>query len=302
MQFFGDTQIDFSGKRRYALLASGALLLIGILSMLIRGYNYNIDFTGGTEIQYRFAKAVTEGQLRDALSAGGLAAEVTTLRGADVDHPDWMIKLQANEAENDADVVRGILESSFPDNPAELRGLHKIGPRVGQELKWGAIMSVLLAMFFIVIYVTVRFEFMYAVGAMLATAHDVLFILGYFSLFQVEISLPIIAAVLTIVGYSLNDTIVVYDRIRENAKKMKGTRFSQMVNVSINQTLSRTVLTSGTTLLVVAVLFVFGGATLHDMILALLLGIVVGTYSSIFIAAPVLIEWHDRIAAKAAGK
>jgi len=302
MQFFGDTNIDFTGKRTIALWASGIVTAVCILSMAFRGFNYNIDFTGGTELQVRFEQPVTEGGLRSALAGAGLSAEVTTLASADLDRPDWMIKLQGSERENDAQLVTEALAGAMPGNPPELRSLHRIGPRVGQELKWGAIWSVLVSMALIVVYVTVRFEFMYAIGALVATAHDVLFILGYFSVFGVEISLPIVAAVLTIVGYSLNDTIVVYDRIRENTKKMKGTRYSQMVNVAINQTLSRTVLTSGTTLLVVIVLFMFGGTTLHDMILALLLGIVVGTYSSIFIAAPVLIEWHDRVAAKAASK
>jgi preprotein translocase subunit SecF len=300
MQFFGDTHIDFTGKRKAALMISGLLLVLSLGAVFFRGFNFNIDFTGGTEMQFRFDKPVTEGQLRQALADGGLAAEVTTLRSSDVDHPDWMIKLQASDLENELELVRTQLEGSFPDNPAELRVMHKIGPRIGEELKWDATWSILWAMVFIVIYITVRFEFMYAVGAIIALIHDVLLTLGFFALFRVEISLPIVAALLTIVGYSLNDTIVIYDRIRENVKKLKGTRFTTTVNTSINQTLSRTVLTSGTTLLVVTILFVFGGDTLHNMVLALLLGVVVGTYSSVFIASPVLIEWHDRAAARAA--
>ncbi len=299
MQIVRDTHINFAGMRGKALVLSSLVLIIGIVSMFVRGFATNIDFTGGSELQYRFEQPITESQIRDALTGGGLDAEVTTLRSEDVTHPDWMVKLGA-DVEGEKEAVERIFKQSFAGNGFELRASHKIGPRVGEELKWDATWSILWAMFFIVIYISVRFQFMYAVGALLALVHDILITLGIFSLFQVEISLPIIAALLTIVGYSLNDTIVVYDRIRENDKKLKGTSFIGKVNESINQTLSRTLLTSMTTLVVVVVLFIFGGETLHNMVFALMIGVIVGTYSSIFVASPVLIEWHDRVAAKAA--
>jgi preprotein translocase subunit SecF len=293
MQIIRETLIDFAGKRKIALALSGALLLAGILSILFQGFKTNIDFTGGTELQYKFSHAITEGALRDALDSGGVSAEVTSLSSEDA-HPEWMVKIQDTELESAPKTVGAIFASAFPENAAELRARNTIGPRVGEELKWDATWSILWAMFFIVIYITIRFEFMYAVGALLALVHDVLMTLGIFSIFGIEISLPIIAALLTIVGYSLNDTIVVYDRIRENVKKLKGTDFVSTINVSINQTLSRTLLTSMTTLMVVGVLFVFGGTTLHNMVFALMLGVIIGTYSSIFVASPVLIEWHAR--------
>lgn len=301
MQIIRDTHINFAGMRGKALILSGTVLIIGLVFIFMQGFATNIDFTGGTELQYRFDSTITEGQIRDALVAGGVDAEVTTLRSEDAEHPDWMVKLGA-EVENEQSTVNGIFDRSFPGNTYEVRSMHKIGPRVGEELKWDATWSILWAMFFIVIYITVRFEFMYAVGALLALVHDILITLGIFSIFQVEISLPIIAALLTIVGYSLNDTIVVYDRIRENVKRMKGTDFISVVNESINQTLSRTLLTSLTTLIVVVILFVFGGETLHNMVFALMLGVIVGTYSSIFVASPVLIEWQNRMAARAASR
>ncbi len=298
MRIIRDTNIDFAGKRFIALAVSGLVLVIGIASFFFAGFATSIDFTGGTELQYRFQQPVTEGELRDALAGAGLSAEVTTLSG-DGEHPEWMIKLQETGGESENEVVSAVFAQQFPDNPAEPRMMHKIGPRVGEELKWDATWSILWAMFFIVVYITIRFEFMYAIGALLALVHDVLITLGIFSLFQIEISLPIIAALLTIVGYSLNDTIVVYDRIRENVKKLSGHGFIDIINSSINQTLSRTLLTSMTTLVVVMVLFVFGGDTLHNMVFALMLGVLIGTYSSVFVASPVLIAWHERQVAKA---
>ncbi len=292
MQIFKETNINFVGARFIALSVSGIIILIGLASILFRGFETSIDFTGGTELQYRFDQHITEGDLRDCLVGHNLPVEVTSLTG-DGSHDEWMIKLQTEEGHEHNDVEAALTEG-FPNNPHELRSMNKIGPRVGEELRWDATWAVLWAMVLVVIYITVRFEFMYAVGALLALVHDVLVTLGIFSLFKIEISLPIIAAVLTIVGYSLNDTIVVYDRIRENVKKMRGTGYKSTVNTSINQTLSRTLLTSLTTLFVVVVLFIFGGDSLHNMVFALMLGVIVGTYSSVFVASPVLIEWHDR--------
>jgi preprotein translocase SecF subunit len=302
MQIINETKIDFAGKRKIALAISGFILIVGIVSIIIRGFAANIDFTGGTEMQYRFASPVTETQLRDAFSGSGIEVEVTTLHAPHTDQPDWMIKIQGASDVDEKEAIEGVLSAAFPSNSNTLLAMHKIGPRVGEELKWDAMWSIIWAMVFIVIYITVRFEFVYAIGALIALVHDVTMTLGIFSLLQIEISLPIIAALLTIVGYSLNDTIVVYDRIRENVKKVKGHQFIDVINISINQTLSRTLLTSLTTLFVVMVLFFFGGATLHNMSFALIMGILIGTYSSIFVASPVLIEWHARMALKAANK
>ena len=296
MQLFKETNINFVGARFVALAVSAIVILVGVASIIFRGFSTSIDFTGGTELQYRFDQHLTEGELRDCLASHNLPAEVTSLTG-DGEHDEWMVKLQTEEGHEQAD-VEAALNENFPNNPHELRSMNKIGPRVGEELRYDATWAVLWAMILVVIYITIRFEFMYAVGALLALIHDVLVTLGIFSVFGIEISLPIIAAVLTIVGYSLNDTIVVYDRIRENVKKMRGTGYKATVNASINQMLSRTMLTSLTTLMVVVVLFIFGGDSLHNMVFALMMGVIVGTYSSVFVAAPVLIEWHDRQIAK----
>jgi preprotein translocase subunit SecF len=300
MRIIRETKINFAGKRYVALTISGIILLIGILSIVFKGFETNIDFTGGTEMQYRFANPTTEAQLRDAFSQAGIDVEVTTLESPHSDQPDWMIKLQDANLDNEKEAVDVVLADAFASNEATLLSMHKIGPRVGEELKWDATWSIIWAMIFIVIYITIRFEFVFAVGALIALVHDVLITLGIFSILGIEISLPIIAALLTIVGYSLNDTIVVYDRIRENIKKVKGHQFNDVINISINQTLSRTLLTSMTTLMVVVVLFLFGGTTLHNMVFALMMGVIVGTYSSIFVASPVLIEWQAKMALRAA--
>jgi preprotein translocase SecF subunit len=243
---------------------------------------------------------MTEGQLRGALSAGGLEAEVTTLRSEDLAHPDWMVKLQTADAETVRSLVDAAFASAFPGNAFELRSMHNIGPRVGKELTRAAIWSTIWVSILLVIYVSVRFEFIYSVGAIVATLHDVFVVLLFFSLFGLQFSLAVLAAILTLVGYSINDTIVVYDRIREQVKKQRGAPYTKVVNDAINQTLSRTVLTGATTIISVVILIFFGGQTLTTMAVALLIGVLTGTYSSVFIAAPILIEWHDRRAAKLA--
>ena len=210
------------------------------------------------------------------------------------------IYILAGEGRDTVSRLRKVLAADYPDYVIDLRSIDRVGPRIGSELQVKAIFAILAALGLIIIYLWVRFELLFGLAAVVALFHDVMITLGIFSILDIEISLTIIGAFMTLVGYSLNDTIVVFDRIRENLKRFKNKGYAEVINISINNTLSRTIITSGTTMLVVLVLFVFGGEVLHNFATALLIGIIVGTYSSIYIASPVLIEWAERTG-KAAG-
>ena len=293
MQFFKNPNFDFQGKRRIAFIISGALLLIGILSLIIRGGPlYSIDFLGGLAIRVQFERPVSESDVRAALSLVNLgSSEVKTIREV-AGEPDILIRVKQEQAGSDAqEQVRTALQEHFKDNPFEVRSVDRVGPRIGSELRKNAILAVLITLILILIYLSWRFEFRFGVGAVAALFHDVLITMGIFSLLNLEISLAIVAAFLTIVGYSLNDTIVVFDRIRENWRKMSSSKLEEVINRSLNETLSRTIITSGTTLVVILILFIFGGQVIHDFAFALLIGVIVGTYSSMYIAAPILLEW-----------
>jgi preprotein translocase subunit SecF len=297
MQFFRETNIDFLSNRKYAIGASALLILIGIVSLIIKGGpTYGIDFLGGTEIQIHFARPVLINQVRDAM---------TTLRFGQAEIKqfgtpnDLLIRVQQQETGTKlSDEIMQGLQKAFPDNAQEKLGEESVGPKIGQELRNAAIWAIIISFGLLLVYISFRFEFVFAVGAIVALIHDVMITLGFFSLLNLEVSLAVIAAFLTLVGYSLNDTIVVYDRIRENLKihRREGRPIEELINMSINQTLSRTTLTSGLTLVVVMALYSFGGEVLHTFAFCMLVGIVVGTYSSIFIAAPIVVEWHKKTA------
>ena len=300
MEFFGKTNINFQGKRRIAMSCSAILILAGLISLIIRGGpNYSIDFRGGTAITLRFTNPIAEGQIRSVLDEIKLGdSEVKTIAGG-ASHPDILIRVKESSMEaSTVQLVESTIQKTIPDNSFEVLQVEKVGPKIGSELKGKAVWAILVSLIGILVYLAWRFELMFAVGAIVATLHDILIMIGVFSLLNMEVSLAIVAAFLTIVGYSINDTVVVYDRIRENIKKLRAASFFDIINTSINETLSRTVLTSGTTLEVVIVLFFLGGQVIHDFAFALLIGIVVGTYSSIFIAAPILLEWEQRTGTK----
>jgi len=291
MRIIKDTNINFIGKRRIAITISIGLILVGIISLIIhKGPNYGIDFTGGTSLQLMFEKPVNVGQIRSILSGIGLGnSEIKEFAIGN----ELLIRLQQQDSMEDvSDQVLSELTTQLPDNKLELRSKETVGPRIGSELRRDAIKAILISLILILIYISWRFEFKFAVGAVAALFHDVLITLGIFSLLNLEISLAIVAAFLTIIGYSLNDTIVVFDRIRENLKVMRREDYTYIFNRSINQTLSRTLLTSLTTFVVVLILFFFGGEVIHIFSFALVVGVIVGTYSSIFIASPVVVEWY----------
>lgn len=290
-----DTNIDFIGKRKLALMISAILILVGLASLVIKGGpNYGIDFAGGTLVQVKFSKATDAAEVKKALSGLDLGSPVVQYFGEDQD--EFLIRVEKTSAELQgfSSQILAALEQSYEKGNVDVRRVEMVGPQVGKDLRSKGLQAILYAMLGILVYVSWRFEFRFAVGAIIALVHDVLITLAAFSVFGKEIDLPIIAAFLAIIGYSLNDTIIVYDRIRENLGKHHKEGFSFIVNRSINETLSRTLLTSGTTLLVVLALFVLGGGVIHNFAFAMLVGILVGTYSSVFVASPILIYWDER--------
>lgn len=289
-----DVNIDFIGKRNIAFAISVVLILVGMVSLIANGGpKYGVDFAGGTLVQLRFVDNTTAEQIKKVLVPDTLTSATVQQFGDEAN--EFLIR--AKDSETNLKGLRGKilhdLSEHYGVDKVDMRRIEMVGPQVGQELRTQGLMAILYAMIGILVYITWRFEFRFAIGAIVALLHDVLLTLGAFSLFGKEIDLPIIAAFLAIIGYSLNDTIIVYDRIRENMGKYHDKGFVVTINRSINETLSRTILTSGTTLLVVLALFIFGGGVIHNFAFALLVGVLVGTYSSIFVASPLLITWDE---------
>jgi preprotein translocase subunit SecF len=287
--------INFIGKRYYALVFSGLMLFIGAVSLLMHGGpRYGVDFAGGILVQIRFMQNVSAGDIKEALHPINLGDSVVQ-QFEEKGQNEFLIQVQKKgvDIENIDASISQALTQRFGENGFEVRRVEMVGPKVGKDLRRKGLMSIVYAVFFMLIYISWRFQFRFGIGAILALLHDVLITLGVFSLFNREVTLPIVAAFLTIVGYSINDTIVIYDRIRENRRKKPRDPLTEVINQSINETLSRTILTSGTTLMVVLALFIYGGGVIHDFAFALLVGVMVGTYSSVYIASPVLIFWED---------
>lgn len=289
------TTIDFLGKRKLCFMLSAAVILVGLVSLVTHGGpRYGIDFAGGTLIQVRFAQAVSTQAIRTALDGVVEGQAVVQTFGED---NEFVVQLEQSEEglEGLSARVHDALAAKLGDDQVEIRRVEMVGPKVGKDLREKGALALLFSLGAILLYIWWRFELRFGVGAVVALFHDVLITMGMFSLFNKQFDLTTIAALLTIVGYSLNDTIVVFDRIRENLKKAGGKGdLEALVNRSVNETLSRTLLTSGTTLLVVVALFVFGGGVIHDFAFALFTGIVVGTYSSIYIASPVVLYLEQR--------
>ncbi|MBL7085233.1 MAG: protein translocase subunit SecD, partial [Candidatus Omnitrophica bacterium] len=287
-QFVRDTHFNFIGKRKTAYFISLCLIVLGIISLSLRGrQNLGIDFAGGTLQEFRFEKPVFPDQIRRALKEIKLGDSPIQQYG---DKRDILIRTYADTENKIIDKFR----SDFPQNRFEILRVEKVGPAVGKDLTAKAVKALFFALIGICIYVSLRFKFRFAIAAIVALFHDVLIAAGALSLSGREFSVPVIAALLTVVGYSINDTIVVFDRIREDLHLMKKASYREIVNASINQTLSRTLITSLTTLLVVLALFLLGGAVIKDFAFVLLVGIIVGTYSSIFVASPLLVDWHTK--------
>jgi len=293
LQIFVNPSYDFIGKRRWAYMLSLAVTLVGLLHIAYKGgLQYGIDFSGGTLVQIRFERPVTVDAVRSALDRVRLGESVIQEFGG---AEEYLVRVPAGSGsleETSKRVDEGLRQAGLPR--FEVRRLEFVGPQVGKDLQLQAVYAVLAGMVGILLYTAFRFDFKGGVAAIIALIHDVLVALGGLSLTNREMSLPVLAALLTIVGYSINDTIVVFDRIRETRGRglRKGERLADVINAAINQTLSRTILTSLTVFLVVAVLYAFGGEVLRDFAFALLIGVVTGTYSSIFVAAPIIVDWE----------
>ena len=290
MRFLSKTNIDFISKQKLTGLLSIVLIIAGIASLIIKGGPLlSIDFTGGTVAQIKFEKPVELGQLRNTLSDYGFkGAEIVEFGSPD----EVLIKTQFTGSSSAiSEKLTLALGKTFI-----LRRVEAVGPKIGKELQSDALKAIGLALLLILIYITFRFDRYYALGSVMALIHDVLITLGVFSLLDYEINLSIIAAFLTIVGYSLNDTIVVFDRIRENIPKYMKKTLNDVVNVSLNETLNRTVVTSLTTMMVVLILFIWGGKVINLFAFALIVGVFIGTYSSLFVASPVMAYFEKRSA------
>lgn len=293
-----DINLDFVGKRKLALIVSVVLIVIGMASLLVKGPNYGIDFAGGTLVQVQFAQSTDASAIKKSIAVLDLGSPVVQSFGDNQNEFLIRVEQASGELKGLSVQIQDALEQTYEKGNIDIRRVEMVGPQVGKDLRNKGLKALFYAMLGLLVYISWRFEFRFAVGAIIALVHDVLITLGAFSLSGREIDLPIIAAFLAIIGYSLNDTIIVYDRIRENLGKHNKESFIFVVNRSINETLSRTLLTSGTTLLVVLALFVLGGGVIHNFAFAMLIGILVGTYSSIFVASPVLIFWQQKVAAR----
>jgi len=308
MRFFANAGYRFIELRRKAYLVSGAVVSAGIVAMVVNTFtlgswqNYGVDFTGGSMIQIRFldVENVQDAPSRDAAglrsALGGASAPEITRFGTD---DEFVIRTPVPEGSSIADVARDVeaqLVTAFGEGVVDLLRTEAVTAKVGGELQSRALYAILFSFLLTLIYLAFRFEMRFGMAAVIATVHDIMVTLGFLALLRVEIALPTVAAILTIVGYSLNDTIVVFDRIRENMKKKGAIRRDpiELVNSSINGTLPRTVLTSGTTLVVLLALLTLGGSVIRDFTIVLILGVIVGTYSSIFVASPALIEIQRR--------
>ena len=306
MQIIKDSNIDFINKSKLTVLLSSALILAGIFSLIINnGPKLSIDFKGGTLIAVKYTKPVNIDEFRSKLSDININGQQFDFSSSEIKHfgNTSSIALRIAEFDNEPEnfsrdiieVLKTIYPSSLPKDKKDfVLSKDKISPKVGSELSAKAIMAIIYALSLILIYISLRFEFIFATGAIAAIAHDVIITLGIFSILGYEISLSVIAAFLTIVGYSLNDTIVIFDRIRENLKTLKRGSIIDTVNRSINESLSRTIVTSMTTLFVVLVLYLFGGEVIHSFSFALIVGVLVGTYSSIFVASLIIVYFQPK--------
>ena len=307
MRLIKETDIKFMSQRRFAFFLSGAVILAGLISLFLQGGpRLSIDFKGGTLVAVQFIEDMDVNDVRKSMGSVSIEGQSHDYSRAEIKHfgpaSDISVRLPIleDQPENFPQLIVNHLYDSFPavvpaDQNDFILSIEKVGPKIGAELSGKAVMAIVSALLLILIYISIRFEFKFAVGAIAALSHDVLITIGIFSIMDYEISLPIIAAFLTIVGYSLNDTIVILDRVRENVKSMKRISYSDMVDHSINDSLSRTIITSITTFLVVLILYLFGGEVIHYFAFAMMIGVVVGTYSSMYVACPIVVQLHKGI-------
>ena len=288
MQILTDTRINFMSHRKIAMAISLILIVISIASLAIRGLQLGLDFTGGTLLEVVYSDAIELKPIRDDLHGNGFDDAIIQHFGA---ANEVLIRVAPREGVSNADISLKLFELLQAQNSTvETRRVEFVGPQVGEELTETGGIAMLAALVCILIYVALRFEYRFALGSVAALAHDVIIVLGLFSVFGIEFDLTVLAAILAVIGYSLNDTIVVFDRVRENFRKIRKGEAIDVIDISLNQTLSRTLITSLTTILVLISLFVFGGEMIHGFATALLAGVIIGTYSSVYVASTVLVS------------
>jgi preprotein translocase subunit SecF len=300
MQLFrSGTHFDFIGKKKFTLWISAIAILVSFGSILYHGgLRYGVDFAGGLLVQIKFAKSVDISDVRNTLDATGYKdANVQKFGGEN----EFLVRVEktSENLEAVAKSMQTSLQERFKDKGLEIRRVEVVGPRVGKDLKTKAMWAVGLAFLGILIYVAFRFhEFSYGLGGIVALFHDVIVTYGAVSIFNIEFSLNVLAVILTIIGFSINDTIVIFDRVRENVKKIRKENIVTIFNISINETLERTILTTGTVMVVVLILFFFAGEVIHDFTIALIVGLITGTYSTVYIASPVVLFWEQHVSKK----
>lgn len=295
MRIFHKTTIDFLKYRKIAYGISVVLIVAGMVSLLFKGLNYGIDFRGGSEVVVRFEKDIDVSRVRGVLKEAGVSG---TLKQYGMDRSFLLSTVFSGETNELKSLIDNAVRDRLPDNAHEIVRIESVGPTIASDLKWAALKALLAALAAILLYVGIRFEFKFATAGVIAIFHDVLIVLGLFSILggifsfmPLEMDQSIIAAFLTVAGYSITDTVVVYDRIRERIRGRKPSEYEEIINQSLNQTLSRTIITSGTTLLTVLVLFIFAGPAIRGFAFAVFAGILIGTYSSVCVAAPIVYDW-----------
>ena len=291
-----DTRFDFIGKKKITLWISAAAILISFASIFLHGgLRYGVDFAGGLVAEIKFSKPVDVSEVRSAADAIGLKDAIVQRFGGE---SEFLIRVEkaTSDLEAMSKSIQTSLQGRFKDNPVEIRRVEVVGPKVGKDLKTKAMWAVGLAFLGILIYVAFRFhEFSYGLGGIVALFHDIVVTFGVISIFNIEFSLNVLAVILTIIGFSINDTIVIFDRVRENVKKMRKEDMVTIFNASINECLGRTILTTGTVMMVVLILFFFAGDVIHEFTIALIVGLITGTYSTVYIASPVVLFWEEHV-------
>lgn len=304
MRLFESTNINFLGKRRIFYLVSLSIIVIGLITLFIKGIPRGIDFLGGTELQIRFEKEVDVHTIRSFMDNAGYSGMEIKTMGSD---KDLLLRTPIQkEGTKVSEEIQEALKKSLPDNPFQVLRIDKVGPKIGKELTQNALMAVILSLIGILIYLAFRFQFIYAVGAVVALFHDVLITISAVAIFHalipglgLELNSTMLAAFLTLIGFSVNDTVIIFDRIRENIKLYKNEDIENVMNKSVNATLSRTVITSGTVFLTIIVLLLFGGEVLRSFSFTFAVGIITGTYSSVFVASAIVVDWKHHLLKKA---
>ncbi len=307
MRVFQNANYRFLSKRKRAYMISGLILALGLASVVVRGgFNAGVEFTGGTQLQVEFTQPTEVAQIRSAISAAGITGEqITPLRGGvGQAAAEFRIRIATSGEDEGQEVIRAVvndaLGAAYSDGSFQIVSADGISGKVGAEFQFRAVLAIAISFFLTLIYLAFRFEWRFGVAAVVAAMHDIFVAFAFISLVNIEISLATVAAILTIIGYSLNDTIVVFDRVRENLKKKRKEAYEATLDRSLNETLPRTVLTSGTTLVALVALAVIGGSVIRPFATVLIVGVVVGTYSSMFIASPALLQIHDWVRKRAA--